>query len=288
MYLGEVEICYEEVASFLQVSQNLFIGISGLIKKIRIKIRINPRNLALHSPLNFFLQAGIDLGVKGLKNKEGMDVGLDFKNDQKTESGAFPKQEVAEGNFGIAPMNDEKLDERETKQVNDDQRTENAAARLPKDEEIKKEKRKLSCAFCEYKTAKASHMQRHMKGVHKFLELIKSEKTAEVGLDEQTISKKENNIPDLTLSEEVALEQNLATANDPNISIRKESKCGNCNLNFSGQKHLRRHFLSFHTGKRYSCEECNFTTNRNDTLKTHRNTKGHKMQVYLQEETLLI
>ena len=216
-----------------------------------------------------------------------MNVGRDLKrgdggDDQKTESTKCAKEEVAAGDFGDTQIN-EKLDRKETEQEKDDQRN-NAPEEAAKKDETRKEKRKLPCAFCDYKTGKSSHMQRHVKGVHKFLELIKSEQTAEV--DEKTISKEES-FPAVTLSEEVALEESYrATANES--SMKRESKCGDCNLRFSGQKHLRRHFLSFHTDKRYSCEECNFTTNRNDTLKTHRNTRGHKMQVYLHDESLLI
>ena len=118
------------------------------------------------------------------------------------------------------------------------------------------------------------------------MELVKSEQTAKVEVDQKVVSKKESSISDVTLSEEVALEESLGSANGS--SMKRESKCGDCNLRFSGQKHLRRHFLSLHTDKRYSCEECNFTTNRKDTLNTHRNTRGHKMQVYLHDESLLI
>ena len=218
-----------------------------------------------------------------------MNVGRDLKrgdggDDQKTKSTKFAKAEalVAAGDFADTQIN-EKLDRKETEQEKDDQRN-NAPEEAAKKDETRKEKRKLPCAFCDYKTGKSSHMQRHVKGVHKFLELIKSEQTAEV--DEKTISKEES-FPAVTLSEEVALEESYgATANES--SMKRESKCGDCNLRFSGQKHLRRHFLSLHTDKRYLCEKCNFTTNRKDTLKTHRNTRGHKMQVYLHDESLLI
>ena len=231
-----------------------------------------------------------------------MNVGRDLKrgdggDDQKTKSTKFAKAEVAARDFGNTQIN-EKLDRKETEQEKDDQRN-NAPEEAAKKDETRKEKRKLPCAFCDYKTGKSSHMQRHVKGVHKFLELIKSEQTAEV--DEKTISKEESfpavtlseevaleeSFPAVTLSEEVALEESYgATANES--SMKRESKCGDCNLRFSGQKHLRRHFLSLHTDKRYLCEKCNFTTNRKDTLKTHRNTRGHKMQVYLHDESLLI
>ena len=233
------------------------------------------------------LQAGIDLGVKGL-NKEGVNVGRDLKredgNDQKTESTTFPKEEA--GDFANSLMN-AKLDRKDTEKVKDAQRNDTVEEAVKKDETRgPKEKKKLPCAFCDYKTGKTSHMQRHVKGVHKFLELVKSEQTAKVEVDQKVVSKKESSISDVTLSEEVALEENLGSANGS--SMKRESKCGDCNLRFSGQKHLRRHFLSLHTDKRYSCEECNFTTNRKDTLNTHRNTRGHKMQVFLHDESLLV
>ena len=204
-------------------------------------------------------------------------------NDEMTENATFQKQE--------AVVTDSRLTQKNPKEI-EKVRTENDDSILPQERKKAepsrlKEKRKLPCAFCDYKTVKTSHMQRHIKAVHKFLEHIKSEDTAKVGVDEETVAK-EDGIPDMTLSEEVAMEESLATENDPDILMKKESKCDDCNLSFSGQKHLRRHFLSLHTDKRYSCDKCNFKTNRNDTLKTHRNTKGHKMQVYLQEETLVI
>ena len=226
-------------------------------------------------------QAGIDLGVKGLNKEVGRDL-RKSENYPTTEKATFQKQEAVVRDLQLTQKNSKAI-EKVT--------TESDDSILPqerkKDEPSKpKEKRKLPCAFCDYKTGKTSHMQRHIKAVHKFLEHIKNEDTAEVGVDEETVSKKDD-IPDITLSEEVAMEESLVAANDSDVLMKRESKCGECNLSFSGQKHLRRHFLSLHTDKRYSCEECNFTTNRNDTLKTHRNTKGHKMQVYLQEETLL-
>ena len=220
--------------------------------------------------------------MRGLNKDVGRDL-TKSGNDQMTENATLQTLE--------AVVTDSQLTQKNPKEK-EKVTTENIASILPQ-ERMKaepsrpKEKRKLPCAFCDYKTGRTSHMQRHIKAVHKFLEHIKSEDTAMVGVHEETVLKKDG-IPDMTLSEEVAMEDSLATENGPNILMKKESKCDDCNLSFSGQKHLRRHFLSIHTNKRYLCDKCNFTTNRNDTLKTHRNTKGHKVQVYLQEETLLI
>ena len=224
--------------------------------------------------------------MKGLNKDVGRDL-RKSENDQMTENAIFQKQEAVVGDLRLTQKNSNEIEK-----VTNNQTAESDDSILPqerkKDELSRpKEKIKLSCAFCDYKTGKTSHMQRHTKAVHKFLEHIKNEDTAEVGVDEETVSKKDDFL-DITLSEEVAMEESLVVANDSDILMKRKSKCGECNLSFSGQKHLRRHFLSLHTDKRYSCEECNFTTNRNDTLKTHRNTKGHKMQVYLQEEALLI
>ena len=98
--------------------------------------------------IGFLVQAGIDLGVKGL-NKEGVNVGRDLKredgNDQKTESTTFPKEEA--GDFANSLMN-AKLDRKDTEKVKDAQRNDTVEEAVKKDETRgPKEKKKLPFIF---------------------------------------------------------------------------------------------------------------------------------------------
>ena len=96
-------------------------------------------------------EAGIDLGVRGL-NKEGVKVGRDLKREE-TVNTIFLKEEAAAGDFGNTWMN-EKFERKETEKDNQikEEAAKNGETRGPK------EKRKLPCDFCDYKTGKTSHL----------------------------------------------------------------------------------------------------------------------------------
>ena len=235
----------------------------------------------------------MDLGVKGLnKVKEGVkEVSRDHQKEGHDQSPAenITLQEEVPGDHDISEKIEELNSKDEVKGKSSDTTVlTHEVARKSQTSSVARKKK--SCAFCDYKTGKSSHMQRHVKAMHKYLESIKRESKTEASDVDETVPQEDPVQKNIILSEEVPAGQTSVVENALQGQMKKERKCSDCDLTFNKQKNLRRHFISFHTDTSFSCKECNFTTKRSDSLKNHQNSIGHKMQVNLKhdDEELLV
>ena len=190
----------------------------------------------------------MDLGVKGLnKVKEGVkEVSRDLQKEEHDQSPAenITLQEEVPEDHDIS----EKIEELNSK---DEGKGKSSDTTVLTHEVAKKNhtstvaRKKKSCPFCDYKTGKSSHMQRHVKAMHKYLESIKRESKTEASDVDETVPREDQMQKNITLSEEVAPGQTSVVENALQGQMKKERKCSDCDLTFNKQKNLRRHFHQF-------------------------------------------
>ena len=74
-----------------------------------------------------------------------------------------------------------------------------------------------------------------------------------------------------TEDSEDQMEGELATFNDSNYTKNdsQEFVCNSCNKVFQKRQKMRRHWHDVHSGIKFSCDQCDYTTSRKENLNTH-------------------